>query len=115
MTVGDWLRQREPAAPPALARRVAELLRPSENDAAAAAASRCLEAAEQLLVGLLAQPHAGRECALDLLTVDALVTYAFEACGGNDEPMQLDERAHQAMLDVARLGRSAERTEDAAG
>ena len=55
----------------------------------------CLAAAEDLLRELLSRPSAGRESALDLLTVDALVTYAFEAA--SDDPDSLAERADQAM------------------
>ncbi len=61
-----------------------------------------MDAAEQLLVELLARAHAGRECAIDLLTVDALVTYALEAA--TDDPATLDDRAHRAMSEIARLG-----------
>ncbi len=105
MTVEDWLRSREPAAPPALQRRIEELLFEYRHDDAAVAPGRCLDAAEQLLVELCAHPGAGRESALDLLTVDALVTYACEAASG--EPPLLEQRARQAMLDVARLGAAA--------
>ncbi len=64
-----------------------------------------MDAAEQLLVELCARPDAGRESALDLLTVDALVTYAFGAA--SDEPPLLEQRARQAVLDVVRLGAAA--------
>lgn len=43
------------------------------------ATEQCIAAAEALLTDLLSRPSAGRESALDLLTVDALITYAFEA------------------------------------
>lgn len=105
MTIGEWVRARQPEAPPALAARVADVLEPFAAEDAGTAAGRCLDAAERLLVDLLARANAGRECALDLLTVDALVTYAFEAA--SDEPLLLEERAHRAMLDVARLGAAA--------
>ena len=39
----------------------------------------CSPPPNDLLRELLRRPTAGRESALDLLTVDALVTYAFEA------------------------------------
>lgn len=105
MTIGDWLRTRRPEAPPALAARVAVSLRPYAAEDAATAAGRCMDAAERLLVDLLAHASPGRECALDLLTVDALVTYAFEAA--SDEPRLLEARAQRAMIDVARLGAGA--------
>ena len=105
MTVAEWVRTRRPAAPPALAARIADVLGASTGDEASTAPGRCMDAAERLLVDLLAQPAAGRESALDLLTVDALVTYAFEAAA--DEPLLLEDRAMRAMLDIARLGASA--------
>ena len=54
----------------------------------------CLDAAVDLLRELLARPT-GRESALDLLTVDALVTYSFEASAL--EPAKLHARAISAM------------------
>ncbi len=47
----------------------------------------CLDAADDLLGELLARSSAGRESALDLLTVDALVTYAFEAAADSPESL----------------------------
>ncbi|HEX3866922.1 MAG TPA: hypothetical protein VHV78_09225 [Gemmatimonadaceae bacterium] len=95
MTVADWLGTRTPAPPPALASRIAEALAnhgmrdESDTDIA------CVDAAEPLLRDLLARPSAGRESALDLLSVDALVTYAFEAASSS--PGGLAERASTAM------------------
>jgi hypothetical protein len=59
------------------------------------AADACLDAATELLGELLSRPSAGRESALDLLAVDALVTYAFEAAAKN--PETLASRADRAM------------------
>ena len=42
-----------------------------------------------------------RESALDLLAVDALVTYAFEAAA--DDPSRIDECAHRALSEIAAL------------
>ena len=53
---------------------------------------------------LLARPSAGRESALDLLTVDALVTYAFEAA--SREPASLAVRATNAMSQLASAARA---------
>lgn len=46
-----------------------------------------VDAAEALLRDLLARPSTGRDVALDLLTVDALVTYAFEAAAADVESL----------------------------
>ena len=60
-----------------------------------------LETAELLLADLLALGCAQRDRALDLLAVDALVTYAFEAAA--ESPDTLATRATNAMTIIARL------------
>jgi hypothetical protein len=67
----------------------------------AAALEQTLAAAETLLGELLARPTTGRESALDLLAVDALVTYAFEAA--SSEPATLGARAGEAMIRLSAL------------
>lgn len=94
MTLHSWLRDRTPAPPRRLAERIGEVLGARMGRPAAEAHELCLEAAVQLLRELLARPT-GRESALDLLTVDALVTYAFEASAS--EPAKLQARAQSAM------------------
>jgi hypothetical protein len=79
MTIGEWLQSREPRPPAelmvglerALGTALAE---PSDNAAAA-----CLTAAERLLRSLVHSGETGRAIAADLLTIDALTTYAVEA------------------------------------
>jgi hypothetical protein len=85
VTLGAWLRERSPAPPMRLLARVEESLENRLDGDAAAAPELCIAAAEQLLAELLARPTAGRESALDLLTVDALVTYALEAAASSPE------------------------------
>jgi hypothetical protein len=81
----EWLETRTPAPPPRLLQRVVEVLGP---DAKAEASSRVLiDAADRLLRGLSAQRTLGRESALDLLTVDALVTYALECAAASPETL----------------------------
>jgi len=58
-----------------------------------------VSAASELLHDLLERPSAGRDSALDLLTVDALVTYAFEAAAA--EPERLPDYAADAMTRLA--------------
>ena len=94
MTIQAWLDGREPAPPPALAARVRELasaVRTPGDDHA----STCLAAAEARLASLVRQGEAGRVGALDLLAIDALVTYAFEAAAAT--PGSVPERAAEAM------------------
>ena len=94
MTLESWLRDRTPAPPPRLAERIGEILGDHVSRPATEAHELCLDAAVALLRELLVRPP-GRESALDLLTVYALVTYAFEASAS--EPAQLQARALSAM------------------
>ena len=61
----------------------------------------CLDAGERLLDELLACGSTSRSTALDLLAVDALVTYAFQAAA--DEPALLDARAARALARIAAM------------
>ena len=93
MILHEWLETRTPAPPPPLLQRIVEVL---GSDANAEASSRVLvDAAERLLRELIAQRTLGRESALDLLTVDALVTYAFECAAAS--PGTLLDATTQAM------------------
>jgi hypothetical protein len=103
MSVGDWLRARTPAPPDRLLQRLDHVLAARRDDDASRASDHLLDAADELLRDLLHRPTAGRESALDLLTVDALVTYAFEAAG--DDPDTVGERAAHAMHRLAAAAR----------
>ena len=76
MTVRDWLAHREPSPPRVLRERV-EALALEAADQADPAAS-LLSAAESALARLSGVAADDRSAALDLLAIDALVTYAFE-------------------------------------
>jgi hypothetical protein len=99
VTLREWLRGRHQAAPDRLSARVEQALGVRCERDATEAAPLCVDAAEELLRDLLARGSAGRESALDLLAVDALVTYAFEAAG--EEPTSLATRALDAMRRLA--------------
>ena len=99
MTLAHWLDRREPAPPPALAERLQSLLAP--HDDAADPTEAMLATAERLIERLLHDRTASRVAALDLLAVDALVTYAFELA--SDEPERLERRADDAMHRIAML------------
>lgn len=101
MTLDAWLQARVPAPPPALVRRMREALEAMPASPDAAHAETLLDAGEQLLRGLLGADHLTRNGAVDLLTADALVTYAFEAAAG--EPERIQERARVAMMRLAAL------------
>jgi len=105
--IGAWLAARTPAPPDALRERVAALVRSEELLAGggATAAELLVRAAERTLRALLRGDPRRRECALDLLAADALVTYGFEAAA--DAPATIEPLAHGAM---ARLSEAAEST-----
>jgi hypothetical protein len=94
MTVGRWLSDRNTGAPERLVTRIDEALGPRRHAPRAEATTVCLDAADALLRDLLARGSTGRDVALDLLTVDALATYAFEAA--SDDPATLAACATQA-------------------
>ncbi|MFL5608605.1 MAG: hypothetical protein ACJ8AD_19270 [Gemmatimonadaceae bacterium] len=102
MTIEEWLAERRPSPPPALRTRMAALLGESLAGDAADTTEVCLAAAERLLQSLLAGNSTTRDSALDLLTADALVTYAFEAAG--EAPAGLVARASDAMARIASIG-----------
>lgn len=104
-TVAAWLAERQPAPPPALARRIGEALGDSAQRDAAETADVCLAAGERLVTTVLGEDDASRDRALDLLTADALVTYAFEAASA--APGELSARAARAMTSIAALGAPA--------
>jgi hypothetical protein len=58
-----------------------------------------LDAADALLRDLIARPSMGREAALDLLAVDALTTFAFEAAA-----METDSLAARSGAAMTRFG-----------
>ena len=101
MTVRDWLAQREPQAPRALRARLDLALGADLDADANDATDVCLRGAERLMTELLRGNCATRESALELLTADALVTYAFEALGG--KPAELAARATDAMRRISAL------------
>ena len=61
----------------------------------------CLDVGQQLLDALLASGSTSRETALDLLAVDALITYAFQAAA--DDPSLIEARAARALTSIAAL------------
>ena len=70
------------------------------NDNPSPTATEVLEAAERLLDKVLRTDCESRASALDLLTVDALMTHALEiACG---DPNLLEEFPEEAMRRVGR-------------
>lgn len=100
MTVRDWLANREPSPPRVLRERV-EALALSVPERHGDPAGSLIDAAEAALAGLARRPADDRATALDLLAVDALVTYALEcAADSPDEIPVLSERAMRRLSQV---------------
>jgi hypothetical protein len=74
-------------------------MRSALNDSPAPTAPEILEAAERLLDRVLRTDCEARESALDLLTVDALMTRALEIAA--KDPKLLEEFPEQAMQRIA--------------
>jgi len=75
-----WLAAREPAAPALLAQRLERFVRALPEERLGDSMTTAMSALGILaLEGSLARGETGDDAALDLLTADAFVTYAFEA------------------------------------
>jgi hypothetical protein len=97
----QWLVARAAAAPASLRPRLTDALRGvSEGETAV---ERSCRAGEALLAKLLAEDCSSRSAAPDLLTADALVTYAFEAAAEDaaESASSLDSQAAAAMARIA--------------
>ena len=103
MNLRDWLAHREPSPPRVLRERV-EALALAVPERPDDASESLLAAAEAALKQLARRSPEDRASALDLLAVDALVTYAMEYAAGT--PEELPGRAEHAM---SRLSGAASR------
>ena len=108
MTVAEWLATRTPPAPDALTERLNSAVRDGRAADAAAAPQILLAAAEERLARFLTADDRACRDALELLAIDALVTYAFEAAA--DGPLdELDRRADAVVARIAAMASSAAR------
>jgi predicted RNA-binding Zn ribbon-like protein len=98
---GAWVAAHGEQPPRALRERLDAILNVESADAAMPVAPALFEAGRTLLSNILVNGSTQRSAALDLLTADALVTYAFEAAA--DAPAQLDARAAEAMRAISAL------------
>jgi hypothetical protein len=80
VTLRDWLAHREPSPPRVLQERV-EALALAVPELPGDPAGSLLAAAEEAMTHLARRSPEDRASALDLLAVDALVTYAMEYAG----------------------------------
>jgi hypothetical protein len=98
---GRWMAAHAEQPPAALRARLDAILNSESAPAAISAAPALLDAGQTLLSAILVNGSTTRDAALDLLTADALVTYAFEAA--SEDPVSLDARAAAAMRAIAAL------------
>ncbi|HEX5073268.1 MAG TPA: hypothetical protein VFW03_08685 [Gemmatimonadaceae bacterium] len=95
-----WIRGRSPAPPPHLLSRI-EALAAHAARAPKPAADALLDAALAAMTDLLRGGCLTRSAGFDLLAVDALVTYVFEAAA--DDPRELDARTGNALARISAL------------
>ena len=100
MADSDWLTLRTPPPPAELAEAIRAALKARNITGAAPTPTALLETAQSLLEKVLQTDCAERESALDLLTADALVTYALEMANemGRED---YSAKAMQAVAGVA--------------
>lgn len=96
---GRWVAARAEQPPAALRERLDAILNASDANVSTPVSQALLEAGQMLLASILASGSTQRDAALDLLTADALVTYAFEAAA--EDPTALGAHAADAMRAIA--------------
>ena len=95
MSDRDWLSKEDPTPPAELA----IAMRDAVDERSEPTPSELLDAAEHLLDKVLRTDCETRSSALDLLTVDALMTHAL--LRANDDPKQRDKFPDEAMTRIA--------------
>jgi hypothetical protein len=98
----DWLAHREPSPPRILRERI-EALALAVPEHETDPAGTLIDAAEAALAALGTRPTGDRATALDLLAVDALVTYALEWTA--EHPDELPRLSEAAMSRLSRAVR----------
>jgi hypothetical protein len=78
VTIREWLATRSLAAPAPLQDRMLELIGSGAELSADRGADVFLETAQKSLAALLSEQKFDRDGALDLLAIDALMTFAYE-------------------------------------
>lgn len=96
MTARQWLAGRTPQPPADLASALAQAVGPGAAGDAAPLSLQLLAAARRTLPSAIAEDCADRSGALNLLTLDALITYAMEA--GSATAAECEDVAAEALL-----------------
>jgi hypothetical protein len=95
MSPGDWVSDLDPAPPADLATAMRNSLKDSTSNPTA---EELLEAAEHLLDKVLRTDCEARASAIDLLTVDALMTHALLMA--SNDPLTSDDFAERAIARI---------------
>ena len=103
MTDSDWLSRHTPPPPKELAAAIRAALKTRNITSDAPSPAELLETAQWLLEKVLQTEGETRDSALDLLTADALVTYALEVA--NDASSESGEFAVRAIRTLAASGK----------
>ena len=103
MTVGDWIDGRSHQVPRALGDRMRGMLGGEADKDASQAGPVCLAAARRALDALLSQERYERSTALDLLAIDALMTFGFEHAGSSLPPAAIAELAKIGSTSIGQL------------
>jgi uncharacterized membrane protein len=101
VNIGEWLQARNPRPPVELMNGLERSLGAALKKDSAEATAEFLSAAERMLRELVASGETGRPIAADLLTIDALTTYAVEAATETLE--NLPDFAEDAMARFANV------------
>lgn len=105
MTVRDWLRDRAGDAPMPLTEHLFSVLGGEGDAPESQTGAVCLRLATRLLADLISDERFGRDSALELLTIDALMTYAFEHASASGLGVAaMESLAQNGASMVGRLG-----------
>lgn len=105
MTLETFLGRAEPPPPAALARRIAAAVSMHARAPVSTAPALLLDAAVDIAAALARDGCRRRDEALELLSADALITYAFEAGAG--DPAAAGRLAGDAMRRLSALAGAA--------
>jgi hypothetical protein len=101
MSAREWLHSRTPRPPVALMARIDEQLTARHQQAMTDIPEALQTAGDRLLVDLLQRQASSRDSALDLLAVDALMTYMMESAA--EDILTLGLHASAAMSRISEM------------
>jgi hypothetical protein len=104
MTIGQWLDRREPAPPARLRESLDRMVGRRLAEPVSHGPAVLLEVARAELHRLVRGSSTGRDVALDLLAVDALVTYGFQAAA--EHPASLASLAQDTFAALSEIAPS---------